>query len=250
MDPSVRGEATGGSPGPYVCGRCPAIAALYPPHRNQPTSSPFGPCNQCRAGLERFEVWGFVLGDAGEDLDLGTLEEVADQRGKGAWRHRQLGAVLGLEALEACLDQVAPTALGGAPTLGELGVGESGGPQLPEDPHVAGVDVLAQVFAGALPLLGKRPAVAEHRLLALQKALGEVFEDREQQAALGAEVVVDQRESRPGALGDGARRGPGIALLAQQVGGGGEQQRARRLALRDSEVPARRWGRTHVGVSG
>jgi hypothetical protein len=159
---------------------------------NRNGSSPLGPCDQRRAGLERFEVWGFVLGDAGEDLDLRTLEEVADQRGEGARAHRQLGAALCLEALEARLDQLAPAALGGAPTLGEVGVGKSGSPQLPEDPHVTGVDVLAQVIAGAAPLLGKRPAVAEHRLLAVQEALGEVFENGEQQAALGAEVVVDQ----------------------------------------------------------
>jgi len=92
-------------------------------------SSSLGPCDQRRACLERFVAWGFVFGDAGEDLDLRTLEEVADQRGKGARAHRQLGAALGLEALEACLDQFAPGVLDGAPTLGELRVGKSGSPE-------------------------------------------------------------------------------------------------------------------------
>ena len=149
-------------------------------------------CDQRGAGLERLEVRGFVLGDAGEDLDLSALEEAAEQRGKGAWAHRQPDAPLGLEALEACLDELAPAALGSAPAFGELGVGESCGPQLPEDSDVAGADVLAQVVAGGAPLLGEGTAVVEHRPLAVEQTLREVLENGKEQAALGAEVHLRQ----------------------------------------------------------
>ena len=58
-------------------------------------------------------------------------------------------------------------------------------------------------------------------------------------------MVVDEREPRARAVGDGAHRGGGVALLAQHVGGGGEQLGARRLAARDAQVSAR-FGRREI----
>ena len=139
----------------------------------------------------------FVFGDAGEDFDFGAFEEAADERRERSRAHRERDILLGLEAVQAGLDEVAPAALGGAPAFGEFGVADSCGPEFPEYAYVAGADVFAQVVAGRSPLVGEGALVGEQGVLAFEQAVGEVFEHGHQQPALGAEVVVDERE--PGA---------------------------------------------------
>jgi hypothetical protein len=53
------------------------------------------PFDQVGARAERFEVWRFVLGDAGEDLDLGAPEGVGDERRERPGRQWKLQVVLG-----------------------------------------------------------------------------------------------------------------------------------------------------------
>jgi hypothetical protein len=57
-----------------------------------------GPLDQDGAGLERLEVGCLLLGDAGENLDLGALEDVDDERGQSARGERKLD----LPVLDPC----------------------------------------------------------------------------------------------------------------------------------------------------
>ena len=67
-------------------------------------------------------------------------------------------------------------------------------PELPEDADVARAEILSEVGAYRAPLPGERLSAGIERPLALEQALVLVLEDGGEQAALAAEVVVDERE--------------------------------------------------------
>ena len=64
-------------------------------------------------------MWCVARRDAGEDLRLGALEEVADERCERLWAHWQRDAFFLLPAPEARHDRLAPSALRVAPSRGE-----------------------------------------------------------------------------------------------------------------------------------
>ncbi len=100
-----------------------------------------GALDQDSAGLEGLEVGCLFLGDAGEDLHLGALEDVDDERGQSARGERKLD----LLALDPCgkdvLEEPAPTGQRFPPATGELLVCKTGGPELPENADEARVEV-------------------------------------------------------------------------------------------------------------
>jgi len=69
--------------------------------------------------------------------------------------HRELNVTLGLPALQALDDQLAPAALRSLPALGEVG-----DPELPEDADVAGAELkVADVLVWQLPILSPETGV-------------------------------------------------------------------------------------------
>src|SRR5437899_10447691 len=108
------------------------------------------------AGIECLEVRRLLLGHAGQDFGFGSLEEIDDERRKSTGGHRQVEIELGRPPRGDAFEQRAPAGQRLAPAAGKLLVGQAGGPQLPEDAHVAGPEVLAKVRAGGAPLRRER----------------------------------------------------------------------------------------------
>lgn len=177
-----------------------------------------------------------MLGDAGEQLDLDSLEEVGDERGKYPRRDRWLELQVGGPVGEDRLEQLAPACSRRAPACGQLGVGEAGGPQLPEHPHVARLHVVVEEAAGRAPFIGQRAGLGVEASLALEQLPVLALEHRNQQLLFAAEVVVDERQVDLGPLGDGAGSGAAVAALDKHVAGGVEDAKACRLPASRSSV--------------
>jgi hypothetical protein len=173
-----------------------------------------------------------VLGHAGEKLHLRALERVGDERRERPRRHRQLDPGLGGPGRDDAREQVAPPGHRFAPAARELLVREPGGPELPEDAHVARAEVLAEVTARRAPFLGERLVALVEGTLPREQAGVLLLEQRGEERPLAAEVVVDEREAHVRPVGDGAGGRACVAVVAEKI--------ARRVQdLGASRVPAR-----------
>jgi hypothetical protein len=128
-----------------------------------------------------------------------------------------------------------------ADRFADLAVGPSRGDRLLQDPHIAGVQVVLEVVAGLLVALPQRQILGIHALLAGQAALILLLEQGQNQALLGAEVVVELAERHPGLLGHLAGRQARVAV--------GQQPAPRRVKDECAGVHARAAASVKVGRS-
>ena len=103
-------------------------------------------------------------------------------------------------------DEPHPSENGGPDRPGDLRVGPARGSEFVHHPHVPGGDVLVEVVAGAVPLLGEvERRVAEEVRLASEQLRIEMLEQREHEPLLRAEVIVDLAQRHAGRSGHLAR---------------------------------------------